>query len=776
MTRKSSASTLYLFEKGSVLQAARPVLERLDPGAVVVSAAGNLYDTIEPDEIDAALKDWRAVVDRPIYFEEIPVAADGTAMNGKRKSEILGQIAAAARGCGTIVIATDDDREGDKIGWDIVEHKLAWKGPIRRMRPRAVTAEAIERAFREMTQAGEAGAARSYCGALEARGRQHADYHIGMNGTRQATVRLRPPGESGVWRYGPVLMPTLDILAERELEIRDFEPVDYYKVRLTVTTRSGESVVLLHDPKEKIFDEARAEAIAETARRWRGGPLSVETREKRFAPPALYNLDSMQLAAGRSLGLSPSDTLKIAQELYDKGFISYPRGTGTFLPLDEATDAARVIAATRGHPGLGTLDIREPIVRPAVYRAERKSASGESDGPAHYAVVPTTSRFEPSQVSRDASLLYELIARRFVAAHLPDAVDDATAMRLVIDGCEFAARGTVERQAGWRAVERPERAGKVARRGGEAEEDGGAALPAVEDGTRVTPAEAATVATRTAPPKRITLAELPTIMARLIEWIEDPALRKALDNGPDEPPKGLGTPATRSRIVDNLFAARYVEKLAAKGRSKDPALVCTELGLRVRAAWRDLWPDHCEPVRRAQTEHAIAAIGRARSRDEAAALLERWKADVRREVEAMVAAMAAGRPTTQLAGVGRPTAKMLDYAEQVARRGGMALPEGIANDAAICRAFLDQHAGPRRHAGAPPARDAGAARPATDKQTRLVEKLIAERGVEPPVGWRDDASAASAFIDRQLSGRPRAGGDASRQGRPASSKTRRNPR
>lgn len=142
----------------------------------------------------------------------------------------------------------------------------------------------------------------------------------------------------------------------------------------------------------------------------------------------------------------------------------------------------------------------------------------------------------------------------------------------------------------------------------------------------------------------------------------------------------------------------------------------------------------------------------------------------------MVAAMAAGRPTTQLAGVGRPTAKMLDYAEQVARRRGLALPEGIASDAAICRAFLDQHAGPRRHAGAPPAHDAGAARPATEKQIRLVEKLIAERSVEPPAGWRADASAASAFIDRQLSGRPGAGGDAARQGRPASSKTRRNPR
>ncbi|MBP8232233.1 MAG: type IA DNA topoisomerase [Rhizorhabdus sp.] len=784
MSRLSaSGPTLYLFEKGSVLQASRPVLERLDPGAVLVTASGNLYDTVEPDEIDPGLKDWRAVIDRTIYFADIPVSASGNAMNGKRKSEILAQIAAAARGCKTIVIATDDDREGDKIGWDIVEHKLDWRGPVRRMRPRAVTAEAIERAFRDMMAAGESGAVRSYCGALEARGRQHADYHIGMNGTRQATVRLRPPGETGVWRYGPVLMPTLDILAERELEIRDFKPVDYFKVRLLVSTPAGDILVLLHNPKERIFERAKAEAIAEACRRWRGGPVAVETKETCHAPPALYNLDSMQLAAGRAFGFSPSDTLKTAQELYDKGYISYPRGTGTFLPLDEATDAARVIAATRGHPALGNLAIRDPIVRPTVYRAERKSASGESDGPAHYAVVPTTSRFQPSQVSREASLLYELIARRFVAAHLPDAVDDATTIKLLIDGAEFAARGTVEREAGWRAVERPERAGKVARRSTEADEDGSIALPAVDDGTRVSTGEASTIATKTAPPKRISLAELPTIMARLIDWVEDPALRAALDNGPHEPPKGLGTPATRSRIVDNLFAAKYVEKLKAKGRSQDPALVCTELGLKVRSGWRSLWPDHCEPVRRAQTEQAISAIGRARSMDEASGLLVRWKDHVLGEVEAMVAAFARGRPSAELQGRAvmglKPTPKMVGFAEELARRAGLTLPENYGQDASVCRKFLDEQAAPRQQAGGragPPG-----AKPATDKQIALVEKLVRERGAEPPpAGWKADAAATSAFIDRHIGtgSRGPVGGShkAAAEGRSPLSITRRNRR
>ncbi|MEV8826771.1 toprim domain-containing protein, partial [Klebsiella pneumoniae] len=90
-----------------------------------------------------------------------------------------------AAGCSLVVVATDDDREGDKIGWDIVEHCLDWAGPVRRMRPRAATPDGIRAAHAEMLRLPDGGALRSYCGALEARARQHADWHIGINGTRQ---------------------------------------------------------------------------------------------------------------------------------------------------------------------------------------------------------------------------------------------------------------------------------------------------------------------------------------------------------------------------------------------------------------------------------------------------------------------------------------------------------------------------------------------------------------------------------------------------------------
>ncbi|MFX5328460.1 DNA topoisomerase, partial [Acinetobacter baumannii] len=90
------------------------------------------------------------------------------------------------------------------------------------------------------------------------------------------------------------------------------------------------------------------------------------TKPRKIVPPDLFNLDAMQLAAGRRLGLSPADTLKFAQELYDKGFISYPRGTGTTLPQAEAAIAERVVAATAGHHALAEVRPDALIKRPAI--------------------------------------------------------------------------------------------------------------------------------------------------------------------------------------------------------------------------------------------------------------------------------------------------------------------------------------------------------------------------------------------------------------------------
>ncbi len=743
-----SSRTMYIFEKGSVLQAARPVLHALDPGAVLVAASGNLYDTKLPDEIDKRYAGpWSGTIDEAIAYDPIPISANGRAMNGRSKAEILDAIRQAASGCGLVVVATDDDREGDKIGWDIVEHCLDWAGPVRRMRPRAATPDGIRAAHAEMLRLPDGGALRSYCGALEARARQHADWHIGINGTRQASVRLRPPGMKGVLHYGPVLMPTLDILAERELEIRNFKPRDYFKLRLDVVNKKGLKVALVHDPDPRLFDRAPAEDILQGLMAWPGGEIAAVTKPRKVAPPDLFNLDAMQLAAGRRLGLSPADTLKYAQELYDKGFISYPRGTGTTLPKAEAALAERVVAAATGHQALAEVKLETLVRRPTIYREEKADAGGETSGPAHFAVVPTTTRFERGAVTDIAASLYEMIARRFIANHMPDARDEVTTLSVVVDGRRYAAFGTIEREAGWRVIEpRAGRARKVSRQATEGEDkpDAEGRLPPFVDGEAIVRADAAIVETKTQAPRRITLGELPTIMAKLIDWVDDPALKAALrvEGDPDNP-KGLGTPATRSRIVDTLIEAGYVAKLKPQGKAKDPPLECLELGLAMRTGWRDAWPCHCDPVRRAQSEHGLSLIGQARTRAEAVAHVRAWKDCVRGEVEAMVSSLRGAR-TLRVAGYSaKPTEAMVRFAESLSARLNLPLPDDLREDAAVCKAFLDTHA-PRNAAG--PATGDGA----TPAQLALAEKLAAERDIKIPTAAKASKKAMSAWIDTQI--------------------------
>lgn len=739
---------MYIFEKGSVLQAARPVLQALDPGAVLVAAAGNLYDTKLPDEIDKRYAGpWSGTIDEAIAYDPIPISAAGRAMNGRAKAEILEAIRQQAAGCSLVVVATDDDREGDKIGWDIVEHCLDWAGPVRRMRPRAATPDGIRAAHAEMLRLPDGGALRSYCGALEARARQHADWHIGINGTRQASVRLRPHGMKGVLHYGPVLMPTLDILAERELEIRNFKPRDYFKLRLDVVNKKGLKVSLVHDPEPRLFDRAPAEAILNGLMAWPGGEISAVTKPRKIVPPDLFNLDAMQLAAGRRLGLSPADTLKFAQELYDKGFISYPRGTGTTLPQAEAAIAERVVAATAGHHALAEVRPDALIKRPAIYREEKTDAGGETAGPAHFAVAPTTTWFDRGAVTDMAAALYEMIARRFIANHMPDARDEVTTLSTEVDGRRYAAYGTIEREAGWRVIEpRAGKPRKVSRRATEGDDkpDAEGRLPPFVHGEAIVRADAAIVETRTQAPRRITLGELPTIMAKLIDWVEDPALKAALrvEGDPDNP-KGLGTPATRSRIVDTLIEAGYVAKLKPQGKAKDPPLECLELGLGVRQGWRDAWPCHCDPVRRAQTEHGLALIGQAATRAEAVRHVRAWKEGVRAEVDAMVAALRGARALRVAGYAAKPTAAMIKFAESLIARHGLAAPEGLHDDAGVCKAFLDAHA--PRSGGPSPGGDGP-----TPAQLALAEKLAAERNVAIPPKAKASKKEMSAWIDSQI--------------------------
>ncbi|HYE51296.1 MAG TPA: DNA topoisomerase [Azospirillaceae bacterium] len=764
---------VWLTEKPSTARALRP---RVPAGDRVVAAEGHLLRPAEPEEIDPARWSRWTADSLPILVEELPlkVAQD---RGGKSHQPKLDAIAAALDGADELVIATDSGREGSLIGWEIAKH-LGWKGRISRLRLEATDEEGLSRALAAW-RADPASGERDFANAVEARARQTSDWHLGMTGTRAVSLLLKPAAVPGVWSYGGVQIPTLALLADREAAIADFKPRDFFAVALTVLLESGPELTLWHQG-ERIFDKEVAEALRERAAAW-AGPLKVVKAERRSKPPKLFSLDSLQKVAAKRLGLSPAETEKAAQACYDAGALTYPRTEASFLKASEAGSAAAVLAAVaRALPEVAGLVPERPTIRMGhTYR----DADAE-----HFAIVPTRKPFDGGARVRGAAEVYELVARRFLAHHLPDAVDDVTTVTALVPPAgpgpadRFVARGRIERVAGWRAADRAadEREDAPVRKAAE-EEDGpgeGTRLPPVADGEGASAREARVETRQTKPPPRITLGELPTVMKRLVDLVDDPALKKALQNpaNPDQP-KGLGTAATRKDVVERLMKRGYVATL---GRRNDPPLQVTAIGMELIRRLRAVYPVDADPVARALLEADLAAIGQAPGRRAAVEAERAFVARIHAKVAELVAALkgagplaldpgavgalpGSGLPGGGAKGPGRPPTKpMVAAVLATARRNRVPPPRGYTKSFDACRAFLDRYPGATQSSpgatqlspGAPPALGAGGVeggapagpRRASAKQAEWLERLAAE-------GRLDLKGRAAAELTAEEAGR-----------------------
>jgi DNA topoisomerase-3 len=233
-------------------------------------------------------------------------------------------------------------------------------------------------------------------------------------------------------------------------------------------------------------------------------------------------------------------------------------------------------------------------------------------------------------------------------------------------------------------------------------------------------------------------------MSRLVDQVEDPALKAALENpsNPNEP-KGLGTAATRDTILPKLEKSLYV--ILLKGR--DPPIQVTEVGLAFIAAVRRVFPSYGDPVSRAVFEAELAEIGRATTRTEAAKRAQAFKERTRARLAELIEAIARSEivsvePSRTPAHGDRraPTKAMLAFATAIARRKGLALPRGLRTDAAICRQFLDQHAKDTSPGSGGPRRP-------TPAMTQLARRTAEHRGLQLPISALTDFAACKSFLD-----------------------------
>ncbi len=591
------------------------------PEHVITWAVGHLVQLAEPDEYDDRFKKWR-MADLPIVPDRFKLVIRDE--RSKKQMNVIKRLL-TRDDVTSVVNACDAGREGELIFAYLYE-KAGARKPVKRLWLNSMTKDAIKQAFGGLREASE-------LASLEAaaRSRSEADWIVGMNATRAATIRLRSAFDGAV-SLGRVQTPTLAILARREQEIRDFVPEAYWVVDATfdpVSEPAGRSYEGRYhvgaNPRLGSADEASA--VVAACQGQIGEITKLATSEQKQRPPLLYDLTRLQSDASSRYGFTLRRTLAAAQRLYEEHTaITYPRTSSRYLPSDmigEIKPIARLVGERSEYADgaryvLG-LDVL-PLGR--VINDEKVTD--------HHAIVPTRADHHPvEKMSEDDRRIYDLVVRRFLAVFHPEAVFENTRVETTVADHVFRTRGKRILVPGWRAVY-----GETADVDERRDEDEGREqqLPRLEQGESATVKEIASQEKETQPPRRYSDGSLVTVMETAGKLVDDEELREAMKDS------GIGTPATRAAIIERLIQVGYVER---DGR----AMVVTEKGMNVIR----LLGEHAltSPGLTGEWEHRLAKIETGEDSREA------FMGDIVRFTESTV-----GELDTKLKGVRIPRANL----------------------------------------------------------------------------------------------------------------------
>jgi DNA topoisomerase-3 len=563
------------------------------PEHVITWAVGHLVQLAEPDAYDPKYKSWR-MGDLPIVPERFKLVVRDE-RSRKQMSVVTKQL--AREDVKDVVNACDAGREGELIFAYLYE-KAKGKKPVKRLWLNSMTAAAMKSALSTLRPAEE-------FERLEeaARSRSEADWIVGMNATRAATIRLRSSFDGAV-SLGRVQTPTLAIVARREEEIKAFQPEPYWLVDATFVAGAGGADGLSDDGEAgggerayvghfqappgspgktkgpRIATEEEALAIVSACEGRPGTITKLEKKEQREKAPMLYDLTTLQREANNRYGFSAKRTLAAAQRLYEEHkALTYPRTSSRYLTTDMVEEIKPIaeLVGRHGEYAKGAAYVTALDVLPLARVVNDEKVSD------HHAIIPTRSEHNLEKMGSDDKRVYDMAVRRFLAVFHPEAVFENTRVETTVtaaDGGErggggegasymFRTRGKLLLAPGWRGVYDEVAAdAKGEETRGEEDEATEQQLPRLLQDERVQTREIASARKETKPPRRYSDASLLGAMETAGKLVDDDELREAMKDS------GIGTPATRAAIIERLITVGYIER---DGR----ALVATEKGLNV---------------------------------------------------------------------------------------------------------------------------------------------------------------------------------------------------
>lgn len=581
-----ATGTLYIAEKPSL---GRAIAEGLGivrrengffvcrNGATVTWCFGHLFEQAEPDAYlpddipttKRGKKMWR--------LRDLPVIPTEWKTLVRKQKGVKGQLSVIGkliRSSAVIVNAGDPDREGQLLVDEVLEHFRVRK-PVKRFWVSAIDPASIKKGLAALKEN------QGYAGMRDAaRARSHADWLLGMNLSRAYTLT----GPGGLIAVGRVQTPTLAMVARRDYAVRHFVPKPYLAITANLA-KEAEAFRAKWQPKpgqpgmdeegKLLLDIPLGRALVEKLSKEKTATvLSAETKRKRVHPPKVYSLADIQAEANRLYGFTAEETLAGCQALYEKHKVtSYPRTDSSYLPESQHTEAPSVLAAVaKTFPATArAVEKANPAIKSPVFNDKKVTA--------HHGIVPVAHAVDWSQLSDREQKLYRLIAKRYIAQFFPAHEYDETVVKLALGDETFSARGRVVVVKGWKAlyakVEKsaPEKRAAKSRRSDEKkeedDEDAAQTLPILKKGDVVDVLSVDGREDQTKPPAYFTEGTLIAAMETIWKSFDDPHLQEKLKEA-----GGIGTPATRSMIIQELKRKNYLETEGKK-------LHCTEEGRKV---------------------------------------------------------------------------------------------------------------------------------------------------------------------------------------------------
>lgn len=519
---------LLIAEKPSVMRAVEAIYKKeaskLPYTLDFAAFHGHLMQLQEPEDYDPSWKSWQNL---PVVPAEFRYKASD------KKSVDLLTAKIKAGNYDFLVNACDAGREGEHIFYSFYETQ-GLRLPVKRFWVSSVTAPALKKGLSDLRDS------KDYNGLRQsAKLRAQLDWLVGMNFTRAATNRK---GE--ITSIGRVQTPVLKLIVDRELQIRNFKPEDFYELKGKFKV-NGEEFTAVHmiapDLKETRFKQkSDANAVEASAKSKTPGMIAEATNEvKSVSAPTLYSLTELQKAANRYLKFKPDKTLAIAQKLYEGGLLTYPRTESRFLPTDMIPEIPTHIKPLVSVPdlaavasGIGQADIDRML------KGKYVDDAGITD---HHAIIPTDQVPNWSALSKEEQDVYTLVGKAFLAIFLPPCQSAVSTILVDVGGHIFKANGSVETDPGY-TVLYP----KKAKKGGK--------LPACKKGDKADLIKTSVTKGTTKPPDRYNPETILSAMKNAGQDLPDSAMRSTLREA-----EGLGTPATRADILAKLETREYVK-------------------------------------------------------------------------------------------------------------------------------------------------------------------------------------------------------------------------